>query len=287
VADDSERPIIKKVKKVQAAGAHGGAWKVAYADFATAMMAFFMLMWLLNVAPPETLQGIANYFKPTATPIQGGDPSPFFEPDVGKATQEIIVSDPKDGGPESAEGSNSSETDEDDQAQEMENQALDNLEAQIQLALQKSQEIKALADQIQFEKTEDGLKIRIIDRDQRPMFRPGTAELYGYARTIMAEIGTQIEAMPNRVAIYGHTDSTPFSGSPDRSNWELSGERANAVRRVLRARGIEDNRVFEIVGKASTEPLFIDNPARSENRRVTILVLREVPVLPGPIVDGY
>ncbi len=281
---DEIAPIIKKVKKINAAGAHGGAWKVAYADFTTAMMAFFMLLWLLNVAPPETLEGIADYFSPTAASVPGGTPDPLTDEQGGLQGATATI-------PGTAKDNESSETTSPEevntQAQQLENAAFDNLEAEIQIAIQKSPELKDLQDQIQFEVTDEGLKIRLIDKDKRAMFRQGTDDLYNYARKLLTEVGVHIEKMPNRIAVYGHTDNQPFRGAPDYSNWELSSDRANAARRVVRATGVQDGRMFEVVGKASTEPLYLDQPGRTENRRITILVLREAPVIPASLAAGY
>ena len=132
------------------------------------------------------------------------------------------------------------------------------------------------------EQTQDGMRIQIFDRDRRPMFRTGTADLYGYASTLIEEIGAVVESLPNRVSIVGHTDGLPFNRDDGYSNWELSSNRANAARRVLSDAGITPDCFSEVVGKASTDPMFPDDPGRPENRRITIIVLREAPVVsPG------
>ena len=285
MADDNKPPIIKKIKKVEGGGHHGGAWKVAYADFTTAMMAFFMLLWLLNVAPPETLEGIADYFSPTPATVPGGVENPLTTEPGGIPGAPMRI--PQDSENSDNNAASTSPQEEIADAQEMENAAFDNLEAEIQVAIQSSPELRDLQDQIQFEQTDEGLKIRLIDKDKRSMFRQGTDELYNYARRLISEVGVHVEKMPNRIALYGHTDNKPFRGAPDYSNWELSADRANAARRVVRATGVTDGRLFEVVGKASTEPLYLDRPDRTENRRITILVLREAPVIPASLAAGY
>ncbi|UTW56681.1 flagellar motor protein MotB [Kordiimonas sp. SCSIO 12610] len=303
MADDSnEKPIIKKVIKVEGGGHHGGAWKVAYADFVTAMMAFFMLLWLLNVAPPETLAGLADYFTPTTAAIEGRTGSdavnaPSSDANGNNPTPVAIIQQigPPPGGPNTGEETGTDQEGGGDpdfaadvinnRVKEAEDLAFEQLQDQMRIAMQASPTLSDLSEQVLFEITEDGLKIQLIDKDRRAMFRSGTAELYGYAETLIREVGASVQTLPNRITIQGHTDGGQFRGANGYSNWDLSADRGNSALKVLSETGVTDDRFFEVTGKASTDPLYPDNPSRIENRRVTILVLREAPVVP-PSISG-
>ena len=301
VADDNERPIlIKKVKKVTAGGHHGGAWKVAYADFTTAMMAFFMLLWLLNVSDSETLAGLAEYFSPSAAAVpgnsgaggvlggtslasEGSQSSGAVALDIPSTPPTSRNRDTEYGRDTGQEGEDRSELE--SKINQRENLMFEQAADQIRQAIQESPQLAQHNDQIILEQTPDGLRIQIIDKDQRPMFRSGTAQPYGYARRLIEAIGGTVERLPNRVAVLGHTDATPLTGRSGCDNWELSADRANAARRILRSSGVSVDRFAEVVGKADTDPLFPDGPYRAENRRVTILVMREAPVVPSQVRD--
>ena len=278
----------------------GGAWKVAYADFTTAMMAFFMLLWLLNVAPPETLAGLADYFAPTTAAISGHTGSdainPPSEDSVGSnpAPIQLITSPgppksgPDDGRNEGAEGEDRFQpTDRRDILAErmraMEDQAFQQVEEDLRLAIQESPLLNRHADQLLFEVTEDGLKIQLIDKDRRAMFKSGSDELYDYAQTLLRSVAGSVQNLPNRISIEGHTDGGVFVGPGGIGNWELSANRANSARRILEGAGVIDERLSQVIGKASTNPLYPDQPNRIENRRITIHILREAPVVPPSI----
>ncbi|MFC3050777.1 flagellar motor protein MotB [Kordiimonas pumila] len=297
--DDGKRPIIiKKINKVEGGGHHGGAWKVAYADFTTAMMAFFMLLWLLNVAPPETLAGLADYFSPTTAAVSGRSGQDAVNPTTSDSSglnpsPVVAISRPgppqsgptsgKKTGADSEAGGDPSYSDPQAAAnkiREREDMAFKQMEEQIKLAIQQSPALNDLKDHLTIEITEDGMKIQLIDKDQRAMFHSGSANLYEYAKRMIEEIGTSIQSLPNRVTIQGHTDGGSFTGADGSTNWELSADRANSARRVLDHSGVSQDRIFEVVGKAGTDPLYPDQPAKTENRRITILVLREAPVVP-------
>ena len=302
---NEQRPIIKKVIKVEGGGHHGGAWKVAYADFTTAMMAFFMLLWLLNVAPPETLMGLADYFSPTTAATSGTsgieELNPPTEDGRGlNASPIVVISNP--GTPQDNAGPSQGRDSGADADQQFEpggniNDALaeriraqeDNdfnvTQEELRIAIQASPTLVQHSDQVIMEITEDGMKIQLIDRDRRPMFQPGTATLFDFARELIAEIGEAVQSLPNRISVQGHTDSGSFRRPDGYNNWDLSSERANAARRVLDSSGISSDRIFEVVGKASSDPLYPDTPGRSENRRITVLVLREAPVVPPGIAS--
>ena len=302
--DEALRPIIKKVKKVSGGGHHGGAWKVAYADFTTAMMAFFMLLWLLNVAPPETLAGLADYFSPTTAAVSGrsgvdainaptedstgSNPSPAVlisqpgPPQSGPTQGDRDGSDAEGGGDPSLQDVLEAAN----RIREQEDQAFEQMQEQLRLAIQQSPTLSDLSDQLIMEVTEDGLKIQLIDKDRRAMFRQGTDELYNYAIAMISEIGESIQDLPNRITIQGHTDGGNFTNAEGSTNWELSADRANSARRVLDQSGVTGDRFFEVIGKAGTDPLYPDSPTRSENRRITVLILREAPVVPPNLTGG-
>ena len=287
------RPIIiKRVKKVEG-GHHGGAWKVAYADFATAMMAFFMLLWLLTTSEKVTLTGLADYFTPSAATMSASSGSgsilagTALESEGAKSSDSVAMAMPTTSTEAAAEDRPETDAQADisppssweSKLPTEGNQQLLRAEDALRTAIQETPELEDYKDQILVEQTPDGLRIQLIDRDQRPMFRSGTAELYGFAQTILRRIGMIVEGLPNRIAIQGHTDAAGATADIDYGNWELSADRANSARRVLRRAGVRVDRFAEVVGKAATDPLYPDDPLRAENRRMTILLLREAPVL--------
>lgn len=301
MADGDEKPIIKKIIKVEGGGHHGGAWKVAYADFVTAMMAFFMLLWLLNVAPPETLNGLADYFSPTTAAVAGKSGTKSINPprDNTKGDNPTPIAviqkvGPPPSGPSA--GSNRGADNPSELApppvdwaeiiEARENSAFKQLEEELQVAIQESEDLTENQDQVLFEVTEDGMKIHLIDKDRRAMFRSGTAELFEYSRKLIETVAKRIGEAPNRVAVQGHTDGGAFRGPDNYSKWELSADRANKARFILQQSGVSEDRIAEVVGKSSNDPLYPDQPNRVENRRITLLLLREPPAVnPGTQID--
>ncbi len=289
MADDARPIIIKRIKKVSG-GAHGGAWKVAYADFVTAMMAFFMLLWLLNATTKEQKEGLAEYFTPTTASTSSSSGSDGILGGVslnsdGAQASAVTVSIP------ATEEIAPKESEEEDTESEEEKFAamvakkeqayFEQMSEEIKVAIQESPELSKLQDQMLLDITEEGMRIQLVDKDKRAMFRSGSAELYKYAEKMIQTVAAIVVKMPNRISITGHTDAAPFTSRKNYSNWELSADRANATRRVLTAANVSINRVAEVLGKASTEPLLPDRPMRAENRRITILLLRESPSLPA------
>mgnify|MGYP000014663172 CR=1 FL=1 len=287
---DEQRPIIiKRIKKVSG-GAHGGAWKVAYADFVTAMMAFFLLLWLLNSTSKEQKEGLSEYFTPTVASTEstsgagdilsgisinedGTQASAVTTPmpdQVVIQKEEVEAQDP-------ASAEDSFET----AMANREQEAFEDMATELSLSIQDNAEFSELSDQVLIDVTNDGMRIQLIDQDNRSMFRNDTASLYSYAERMLQHIAEKVGKLPNRIAITGHTDSTPFRAGANYSNWELSSDRANTARRVLRTEGVSSDRFAEITGKAATEPLLPGRPDRPENRRITILVIREAPTLPS------
>jgi len=289
MADDARPIIIKRIKKVSG-GAHGGAWKVAYADFVTAMMAFFLLLWLLNSTSKEQKEGLADYFTPTTASTNSESGSGGILGGVslnsdGAQDSAVTVSIPATTEAKSTTDDNEDKKSKEDEIAQMiakkEQDYFEKMSDDLKSAIQDSPELAKLQDQLMIDITDDGMRIQIVDKDQRALFKPGTAELYDYAKKMIQKIAAVVVKMPNRISITGHTDATPFTKKQNYSNWELSSDRANAARRVLNDSGVTLNRIAEVLGKAATEPLIPDSPLRAENRRITILLLRESPSLPA------
>lgn len=282
---DEQRPIIiKRIKKVSG-GAHGGAWKVAYADFVTAMMAFFLLLWLLNSTTKEQKTGLSEYFAPTVASTQTTSGSGDIL-DGNALVIDITQSNPITAPiPEQVEVKKEVEVSKEEQLElamaNKEQEAFEDMASEISLSIQQNAEFSELSNQVLIDVTKDGMRIQLVDQDNRSMFRGNTAELYSYAERMLVLIAKKVGKLPNRIAISGHTYSIPFRTGSTYTNWELSSDRANTTRRVLRTSGVSQDRIAEVTGKASTEPLLPDRPNRAENRRVTILIIREAPTLPS------
>lgn len=263
--------IIKRVRKSGGHGHNGGAWKIAYADFVTAMMAFFLLMWLLGVTDEDQRRGIADYFdNPLKVAAQGGDsvgqrslPIKGGGDDFRRRDGEIFRGDlSRD------EVAASADT--------LELTELEDLKQRIEDAIESIETLRKYREQLLIEMTEEGLRIQIIDVENRPMFERGSPRLQPHAADILAELLPLLNTVGNRVSITGHTDAAPFSaGEGGYSNWELSSDRANAARQQLIASGMPPDKVLRIVGLASTVPLDAHDPLSPMNRRVSILVLNQ------------
>lgn len=285
--------IIRRVKKVRrAATHHSGAWKVAYADFTTAMMAFFMLLWLLTVSDKVTLHGIADYFAPSTATMSSSSGSGGIlggtaaETKGAKSAGSISVAVAAATAPANSDADHSAQSnDKNDTGSnwqaKMPPQSIDSemlrAEADIKTAIQQTSELSQYQDQLVLEQTPEGLRIHLTDVDQRPMFHSGNADMYPFSVALIRRIGDIVSQMPNRIAIQGHTDSAGANGKY--SNWELSSDRANAARRVLSDAHVSNDRIAEVTGKGSGDPLYPDNQGRPENRRITIVLLREAPVV--------
>lgn len=284
--------VIKKIKKVSGGGHHGGAWKVAYADFVTAMMAFFLLMWLINTTTPEQKRGIADYFAPASVSQSMSGSGGLLagtslakegvRHDAGAPIDKISPESaptPAREGPNGFEGHPQSEGELTLQqaAAQREDADFERAEVAIRQAMQDLPEIAELSKHVLIENTPEGLRIQIIDQEGRSMFQPGRTEPNERARRLISALVGPILKMPNRLSISGHTDGL---GGDSSANWTLSAGRANATREVLRAAGIPNNRFFQVSGKADADPLFPDDPTLPGNRRVSITLLREAPVLP-------
>lgn len=277
MADDaSQQPIvIKKIKKV-VGGAHGGAWKIAYADFVTAMMAFFLLMWLLGATTEGTKAGIAEYFKTPLKVAMGaagtGDSTSVIQgggTDMTRSTGQV-----KKGAPEEIDSTAKKAARAERQRKEV--IQLKKLKEKIEESIEANPSLRKFKKQLLIDITTDGLRIQIVDAQNRPMFSSGKAELQPYTQIILREIGKTLNDVPNKISLAGHTDATPFpSGNTGYSNWELSADRANASRRELIAGNMDTNKILRVVGLSSAVLYDKINPLNPINRRITITVMNK------------
>jgi chemotaxis protein MotB len=277
MADATQRPIVIKRIKKHAAGHHGGAWKIAYADFVTAMMAFFLLMWLLGSVTKGDLQGIADYFRtPLKVSLSGG---------TGAGDSTALIR---------AGGKDLTRVD-DQQMRRGEmppkKQVLNAAAARAAVAREDGQRLKALKSRVEevidlnpvlrqyqnqllVDITSEGLRIQIVDELNRPMFDLGSAQLKPYARDILLALAPTLNGVPNAISLTGHTDAKPYaSGERGYSNWELSADRANASRKMLVAGGIDEGKLKRVVGMSSAVLFDGNDPLNPVNRRIAIIVL--------------
>jgi chemotaxis protein MotB len=284
MSEDVRPIVIKRIKKV-AGGHHGGAWKIAYADFVTAMMAFFLLMWLLGSTASGDLKGIADYFQnPLKVSMSGGSGS-------GDATS-ILKGGGKDitsasgqvkGGESAAKNKDKAPNIKDAKTEQLrkefeqrEKATLNELKKNIERLIENNSMLRQFKNQLLIDVTPEGLRIQIIDEKNRPMFDTSSAELKPYSRVILREIGKALNAVPNKVSYSGHTDAAQFGGGEKGfSNWELSANRANASRREMIAGGMDENKVLRVVGLSSTSLFDKNDPLSSSNRRINIVVLNK------------
>jgi chemotaxis protein MotB len=299
--------IIKRIKKGGHGGHHGGAWKVAYADFVTAMMAFFLLMWLINTTTPEQKRGIADYFSAqsisqTSSGSGGVLGGKVLAQSSSRAGGMLSIndkaappaqSDPqrtKDnqnrrGGSTDAEGkAPASQVQSDDHLQRavpssQEEQQFESAAESIRQAMQESPDIAALSRQVMVDKTPEGLRIQLVDQDGKPMFQAGSAVPMPYTQKLLAAVSKIIDRLPNRISISGHTEGRGAEAS-SATNWQLSSARADAARAIITGAGVGSDRIYEVAGKAGSEPLLPEDPNASANRRLSIVLLREAPPAP-------
>lgn len=287
--DKTQPIIIRRIKKT-AGGHHGGAWKVAYADFVTAMMAFFLVMWLVGIASKEQKAAVSEYFKnpsavegtaaiPGTSSLGPGGASDKMIPtanalsmpggvgprvgDPGEATRSRIPTDAQ----EDARAAAAAE----------DRRQLDELRKELEAAIEKSQALAPFKDQLLIDLTPEGLRVQIVDRMNRPMFDLGSSSMKDYTVEVMHELGTLLSGTPHKIALAGHTDETPFQAPRGYGNWELSSDRANAARRALLEGGLDEARIARVVGLASSVPFDRADPRAPTNRRISIVVLNRPP----------
>jgi chemotaxis protein MotB len=316
VAED--RPIIIKRIKKSGGAHHGGAWKVAYADFVTAMMAFFLLLWLLNAVTEEQRQGIAQYFKPTIAPqnqqsqeaILNGQPAVMMAVDGASAAQaQVDIEDAEEDAedePKSAsdtDNENETETEavpsEEQKAEKpvdvkeaaevvakAEQQQFEDVKKKIEQQIQQDPGLADLKNNIDIQQTPEGLRIQLLDKDKVSMFPSGSASMNERSRQLLSLVAHVVAPLDNKLSISGHTDATPYQGRADYSNWELSTDRANAARRALVINGVDGKRIANVSGRADTDPKIKDDPLSPENRRISIVLLRDKPAAPSAGTQG-
>lgn len=269
MSSNAKRPIIIIKRKVIAAGHHGGAWKIAFADFMTAMFAFFLVMWLLSSSSPKQLRGIAEHFQmPLSEALKGG-PAINNSPSVipGGSDPPLIndaITRPKN--EEDLEATANSE----------DVVRLNKLKEQLDEMIESSPLLKQFRPQLLIDITPEGLRIQIVDSSNRPMFDRSSAVVVSYMHAILREISPIINAQPNKITLSGHTDATKYAqGDKSYSNWELSADRANASRRELVAGGLQEIKILRVIGVASSMHLNQEDPFAPINRRISIVVLNQ------------
>jgi chemotaxis protein MotB len=278
MAGDSKKlqPIIIKRVRKGGHGRHGGAWKIAYADFVTAMMAFFLLMWLLGSTTEGDKKGIADFFNaPLKVSLMGGTGSGDSSSVVrgGGADLTRSTGQVKDGDVQAKRRLLNLKALQAEQKR-IELARLEALKQKVEQALAASPKLEAMKSQIRLDMTRDGLRIQITDEQNRPMFDSGSAVVKPYMRELLHEIGHVLSDVPNHITLEGHTDAQPFSGGErGYSNWELSSDRANASRREIVAGGLPDDRMLLVQGMASSKLFVPEDPASPLNRRISIIVM--------------
>ena len=275
---EQKAPIIVKRIKKGGGGHHGGAWKIAYADFVTAMMAFFLLMWLLGSTAKGDLEGIAEYFKtPLKVAMQGGagsgDSASVIKgggADLTRKTGQIKK------GETAAEKKSYDLKAAQAELERREAEKLKQLKKSLEQAIEASPTLKQFKRQLLIDITDEGLRIQIVDEQNRPMFNLASAELQPYTKIILREIGKVLNDVQNRVSLSGHTDAVQY-GNAGRgySNWELSADRANASRRELIVGGMDEAKMLRVVGLAASVPFKDAGPSDPVNRRISIIVMNK------------
>ena len=279
MAGDAKKlqPIIVKRVKKGGHGHHGGAWKIAYADFVTAMMAFFLLMWLLGSTSEGDKKGIADYFQaPLKISLLGGGSGAGDASHVVKGGGEDLsrsAGQVKRGDVEARRKTVNLQALKAEQTR-AERARLEQLKQQVEQRIRGNARLAGMSSQIRLDMTHDGLRIQIVDEQNRPMFASGSAVVQPYMRELLREIGAVLAEVPNRLTLEGHTDAAPFAGGDGGySNWELSADRANASRRELHAGSLPDDRVLRVQGLAASLPLQPQEPLAAANRRISLIVM--------------
>ncbi|MBK9702963.1 MAG: flagellar motor protein MotB [Betaproteobacteria bacterium] len=272
---EQQQIIVKRIKK-SGGGHHGGAWKIAYADFVTAMMAFFLLMWLLGSTAKGDLAGIADYFAtPLKVALQGGSGSGDASSVIKGGGTDLTRSEGqrKKGDIEAEKKTINLKAAEAERARQERNRLLE-LKARLDAAIDANAALQPFKNQLRVDLTPDGLRIQIVDELNRAMFDSGSALLKDYTKNILRELGRLMNDVPNKISLSGHTDAKPYSsGERGYSNWELSADRANASRRELIAGGIAENKMIRVIGQGPAVALDKSDVYNPINRRISITVL--------------
>ncbi|KMQ75727.1 flagellar motor protein MotB [Marinobacter subterrani] len=263
-----EQPIIIKRKKKVVGGHHGGSWKVAFADFATAMMAFFLVLWLTATASPEQKRAVEGYFRDPVGFTEGGSPNPVDLEGSASVVQEASPD---------IESSQIQIEDQvvDELSETLEKRRMEELFQELKERIEQNETLQEFKDQLLIDITDEGLRIQIVDRSGRPMFDSGRAELKYYSQDILFELAKTLGSVDNKLSITGHTDATPFSGRPGYTNWELSADRANTARRALVAGGVRPGQIARVVGLSDSVLFNKEDPTAPVNRRISIIVLNK------------
>ncbi|MGB6218297.1 MAG: flagellar motor protein MotB [Castellaniella sp.] len=271
--NDTGRVVVRR-KRAYGESHHGGSWKIAYADFMTAMMAFFLVMWLLLLVPKKDLQSIAEYFRmPLMTAITGGEKMDNSKSKIPGGDPSVIPN-PHPLPQAKPQVDNDRESDAERMEDEADQENLENLKQKLDNLIEHNPTLMQFRPQLLLDMTPDGLRIQILDQQNRPMFTTGSAVVQTYMRDILRELAPLISQLPNSITISGHTDALRYaSGDRNYSNWELSADRANAARRELVAGGLVENKVKRILGMGNTIDLVKDDPMAAVNRRISILML--------------
>ncbi len=289
MSDDTQQPIVVKRIKKGGGGHHGGAWKIAYADFVTAMMAFFLLMWLLGSTAQGDLEGIADYFQnPLKVSMQGGegtgDSSSIIKgggEDLSRKVGQVKRGDTPSTRAINLDAAPARKKSEDqaalEAAERRERSKLIDLKGKLEAIIEANPSLRQFKNQLLLDLISEGLRIQLVDAQNRPMFTSSSAELRPYTRELLREIARALNDVDNRVSMSGHTDSAQYAGGERGfSNWELSSNRANAARRELVSGGLEPGKMVRVVGLADTVHLNPDDPLDPSNRRISIIVLNKM-----------
>ncbi len=315
MAEPDQVIVVKKIVK-GGHGHHGGAWKVAYADFVTAMMAFFLLLWLLSATTDEQKLGISNYFSPEAVSTGESGAGGLFGgtsisvegaltssggPSAGSAAIPLPPSPPSTG-TDDEDGVDSSDGEDDSGGQATEEALREFLAAReeeqfeaaraaLRQAMADSPELAGLQESLLVDLTPEGLRIQFVDQERVSMFASGSAEPNDATRRLADLVTKIVSKLPNKISVSGHTDSVPFHTNTGYSNWELSADRANAARRLMLESGLPEDRISLVQGRADTDPLFPEDPESARNRRVSVVLLRDgfedTKPQAGPLPENY
>lgn len=266
---DEQSIIIKRVKKAGHC-AHGGAWKIAFADFMTATAAFFLMLWVLGGVNDEEMKQIAEYFR-DPTVIEASPPALIESKSQGRPSDSMID---MGGFKDTPKSSRDDDTDGESQ-KKAERQQMMTLKQQIEQKISENPTLSELKNQLKIDITPNGLQVQVLDDRKRPMFESGVDLPKEYASKLLEEVGSVLKQTSNRISIAGHTDSSGYHARSEYTNWELSADRANAARRLLLSGGVDTSRIAQVVGLSDTVPFDKENPYNPRNRRISIIVLNK------------